>query len=283
MQGRQTINSRNVLTEHPSHLTDSFVLYVKSAILLSRVKNFNARTVKYQQHGQIPPDFARMESTINGFLESFPPEYQHPIHDGVIDPLLLIAHMVPHIALIQLHDPYTMSQIPEMRSTDRILAASRHIFQLTVDAYSTQFDFALLDETVSLFWFIAATSLMQFWKASAQFGDAPRANAFCSDVEILRLAMARLGKQVTVAQRHLKMLDDRIRNEIPQYPHVSSMASPLALSTVTSIHSHSAGTSPTDDHLSFDSHLQAAQELVGFDAAAVQGIVSADAPYDHLV
>lgn len=130
---RQYVHSPNVLFNHPPELTDSFVLLVKSAILLSRVRVFNRRfrmlnalgvsdmstKTNSQTHFEEPVElnedkefnpakecssdarevdrFRQLESDVELFIPSFPAYLQDPItQDGYIDWTLLNAHLASY-------------------------------------------------------------------------------------------------------------------------------------------------------------------------------------------
>lgn len=102
---RQRLTNSRVLTTHISDHTDSFVLYIKSMVLLSKVKIFNLRfKAKFQctQGGDIDARdtsaFKGLDGLIASFIASFPPEFKDPVpNSGDVDPYLYVAHLVPHV------------------------------------------------------------------------------------------------------------------------------------------------------------------------------------------
>lgn len=142
---RQYVHSLNVLSNHPPELTDSFVLVVKSAILLSRVKAFNRRFRKLnalgvsdmsvkgssskefdmiagsseesQSHGagmENSPDarevdrFVQLETEVESFTRSFPAYLQEPItQDGFVDWTLLNAYLASYVRSHSAHPAFT--------------------------------------------------------------------------------------------------------------------------------------------------------------------------------
>jgi hypothetical protein len=110
---RQRLTTPRVLTTHPPETTDSFVLYIKATVLLSKVKIFNLRfKAKFQspvvvgvqvsspQAEEIDPRdtpaFKALDGAISSFKMTFPREYRDPIPNGVVDSYLYVAHLVPH-------------------------------------------------------------------------------------------------------------------------------------------------------------------------------------------
>jgi len=57
---RQRLSDKDVLTNHPSHLTDSFTMHLKGCILIMRVGTFNIQSALRRQadinHGLFPPE-----------------------------------------------------------------------------------------------------------------------------------------------------------------------------------------------------------------------------------
>jgi hypothetical protein len=117
MEKRQFSNDRNVLTYHPPQHTDSFTLYIKAAMVLSRVKAFNTRFRGRYHAGdpalhspatKIPvsledldpretPAFREVDSLVTSWASSFPPQFRAPIQDETVDPHLYYALIAAHV------------------------------------------------------------------------------------------------------------------------------------------------------------------------------------------
>lgn len=102
---------------HLDEQVDSFILHVKAAMLLSRVKIFNGRYKKRKQLGdpalipdpaglptiprpdliQTTPAFVEIDKLIVSYLGSFPPHLKDPLANGVIDNSLLTAISSAHL------------------------------------------------------------------------------------------------------------------------------------------------------------------------------------------
>ncbi|KAG9015676.1 hypothetical protein FRB90_004495, partial [Tulasnella sp. 427] len=103
-QDRQQIFSENMFLHHPALTTDSWTLYIKATILLSKVRFFNSR-YRVQSHLRQSPAFMRptqseefqtLDRIISAFVESIPRSLREPV--GVtVDPLLYMAHMLPRV------------------------------------------------------------------------------------------------------------------------------------------------------------------------------------------
>lgn len=106
----------DVLLNHPPDRTDSFVLWVKAVMLLSRVKTFNVRW-RGRMHVRDPayyspidtsesdgtpdprdsPAFLELEQLVHAFRASFPAHLRDPVQDGVVDPHLYGAHIAANM------------------------------------------------------------------------------------------------------------------------------------------------------------------------------------------
>ena len=90
---------------HPQMQTDSFILFIKSMILLSHVKTFIIRirgmtmsfplTASSVPQSPIPrdirasPGFQELDSLLLSFPSSLPSYYRHPIQDQTVDTYML--------------------------------------------------------------------------------------------------------------------------------------------------------------------------------------------------
>ena len=99
---RQWSYAPDILTKHPESQTDTFILYVKSAILLSRVKTFNLRSTRrfYTEGTNVlsqefdarnTTEFQELDAIISGFKHSFPVLYKSPVGSDIFDPYLYTA------------------------------------------------------------------------------------------------------------------------------------------------------------------------------------------------
>jgi hypothetical protein len=124
---RQWAHSRDLLLVHPESQTDSFILYIKGTILMSRVKVFNHRfrALHYAGDPQYagrplansrgnlddpsPPEtidprgspaFLELENIVSSFRASFPSHLRTPITDNVVDSHLYTACLMPHAYVV---------------------------------------------------------------------------------------------------------------------------------------------------------------------------------------
>lgn len=110
---RQRIFTENMLFTHPPLTTDSWTLYIKASILVSRVRSLNSRywiSAASKRHGMSegwhrPPteseEFRHLDQTIASFTRNIPRAFQDPVGTAV-DPLLYTAHILPHVYVISL-------------------------------------------------------------------------------------------------------------------------------------------------------------------------------------
>lgn len=175
-----------MLLIHPPSQTDSFIIYIKSTILLSRVKTFLVR-YKGRFHAGDPHYFSQsvynrdnvgqldsrdsvafqeVHRLAMSFRSSFPVQFRNPIQEETVDPYLFTAHMAAYVcvelflnsgpiwrydlrifrAQILLHDPFARYEDPMCPSAALILSASRAILDLTYLIASTSYDVSLLDQ-----------------------------------------------------------------------------------------------------------------------------------------
>ena len=122
-RNRQWAHSPDILLNHPPEQTDSFVLYIKSSIVMSRVKAFNLRFRAKNYAGDptmvAPLDslsaaqnstaqyidprdtsgFKEIDHLVSTFVSSFPRGFKDPISNSKIDMHLLLAHLAPHVSV----------------------------------------------------------------------------------------------------------------------------------------------------------------------------------------
>ncbi|EJD03967.1 uncharacterized protein FOMMEDRAFT_19284 [Fomitiporia mediterranea MF3/22] len=232
---RQWAHSPDMLLTHPPEQTDSFVLYIKSSIVLSRVKNFNLRfraknfagepdmvnslgsllSEDYCANAQyIDPrqtsGFKKMDHLVSAFTSSFPKGFRDATQDGVVDMHLLIAHLAPSVAKILLHDPHVDLKRKGCVSAQRILEAARAILDQLYAIWATSFDLTLLDNFCCFAFFMAGRVLSRILHEAKQRGDQVQSQTVRTELEYIRIALAKIGTRIPLAYRYAKMLDDII-------------------------------------------------------------------------
>jgi len=122
---RQHALEKDILLLHPEDQVDSFNLYIKGTILLSRVKAFNLRfrakrfmgdsaymysstyTELWEKNSdgardatadpRRTPGFIEIDHVASMFRKSFPLHLRNPIRDGRVDSHLYSASLIPHL------------------------------------------------------------------------------------------------------------------------------------------------------------------------------------------
>ncbi|KAL5535512.1 hypothetical protein ACEPAF_3606 [Sanghuangporus sanghuang] len=233
-KGRQWAHSPNMLLNHPPEQTDSFVLYIKSSILMSRVKNFNLRFRSKHFAGDpdmIPPagssneeqsataqyidprdtpGFIKIDHLVSAFIPSFPKGLRSATRDGVVDIHLLLALLAPNVAKILLHEPHVDLQRRGCISAQRILEAARAILDQLYAIWSTSFDLTLLENFCCFAFFMAGRVLTRFMRQAKESGNQIQGQAVRTELEYIRIALVKIGMRLPLAYRYAKMLDDII-------------------------------------------------------------------------
>ncbi|KAJ6610095.1 hypothetical protein B0H10DRAFT_2166192 [Mycena sp. CBHHK59/15] len=220
---RQWAHSRDLLLLHPDKQTDSFILYIKAAIMISEVKTFNSRfrakhffgdaSVTSPHNEQInplepvdprgSPAFIELDNITTSFRSSFPIRLRTPIVDNVVD---------QHFAIVLLHDPHANVRRSGCISALKILTAARSILDLAYNVCSTSFDVTLLDPFCSFCWFISGRVLVRFLQAAMDANTSEQIATLRAELEFIQSAIARIGQRIPLAFRYAKMLNDLIVN-----------------------------------------------------------------------
>ncbi|CCL99564.1 uncharacterized protein FIBRA_01582 [Fibroporia radiculosa] len=232
-QERQWSHDNNVLLVHPDDQTDSFILYIKGTMLLSKVKNFNLR-FRHRIHtgdastiGLGPsslagilrpkdyvdfretPAFMEIDQLVALFKTSFPNSCKNPLEDHV-DALLYAACLSAQLADILLHEPHAIVGRDSCRSSCRILQAARAILELLYSICATSYDLQLLGLFPVMCWFMAGRVLVRFLRAAIDSNSEEMTTAVRSEVDFILMVLFRVGEHVPLAHRYARMLFDFI-------------------------------------------------------------------------
>ncbi|KAG9008534.1 hypothetical protein FRB90_008808, partial [Tulasnella sp. 427] len=162
-------------------------------------------------------EFQVLDNLVRGFIESVPREYKDavPVDLGVkLDPVLYTTHLLPHVAMILLHDPHATIGSPNCPSSQRILTATRAILELIYKLCGTTYDLIYLDHSCSFCWFIAGASLIRFLKAKMTARDDAEVARITQELGVVRFMLGNLGDRTIVGLRQIKLLDDIYNLEI---------------------------------------------------------------------
>ncbi|KAJ7786425.1 hypothetical protein B0H16DRAFT_1490430 [Mycena metata] len=230
---RQWAHTRDLLLVHPDKQTDSFVLYVKATILISKAKTFNLRfrakhffgdaSVMSPQNPHTEssnplepidprgsPAFVELDTIAGSFRSSFPAHLRNPIVGNVVDQHLYTACMMPHVAMILLHDPHANVRRSGCVSALKILTASRAILDLAYAVCSTSFDVTLLDPFCTFCWFLAGRVLVRFLQAAMDANSSEQISTLRAELEFFESAISQVGQRIPLAFRYAKMLNDLV-------------------------------------------------------------------------
>ncbi|KAG8911180.1 hypothetical protein FRC00_006944, partial [Tulasnella sp. 408] len=160
IQGRQQLFTDNMLLHHPSLTTDSWTIYIKATVLVSKVRSFNARYRVQCKLRRLDPaiaptqteEFQSLDRTLSAFVQSIPRALRQPV-GATVDPLL---------AMIQLHDPHAQLDLPDDYSSAQLLSAAREILELVYKLSATSFDVIYLDHACGICWFMAGATIIRF-------------------------------------------------------------------------------------------------------------------------
>ncbi|KAH8102438.1 hypothetical protein BXZ70DRAFT_782309 [Cristinia sonorae] len=224
---RQLSQSRDLLLLHPSSHTDSFVLFIKSAILLSRVKVFNSRMRArfFAQDPSLPQshpisdirfdpretsEFGALSSDASAFLDSLPSHLKSPVVNGTVDPFMFNVLLAPSIALILLHEPYAMVGKDSCISAYHILTCARGIASLTHMIVSTNHDCTRLGWFPVFAWFTSARVLSRFLKAAQEEKYAEQIAVLTNEISFIFSIIKDMGERVPLSRRYAKMLEEHV-------------------------------------------------------------------------
>ncbi|KAG8903609.1 hypothetical protein FRC00_014646 [Tulasnella sp. 408] len=134
-------------------------------------------------------EFQLLDNLIRSFISSIPKDFREPVPTDLgikLDPVLYTAHLLPHVAMILLHDPHADIGSPNCLSSSRILAATRSILELIYKLCGTTYDLIYLDHSCSFCWFVAGASLIRFLKAKMRIGDDTEVQRITQELGVVR-------------------------------------------------------------------------------------------------
>ncbi|KAI0830615.1 hypothetical protein BC628DRAFT_1312690 [Trametes gibbosa] len=225
---RQWSYEPNVIDNHLDDQLDPFILHVKAAMLLSKVKVFNGRYRTRRHMGapdtqpdpagipgmpgnnlvQTSPAFVEIDSLLANFKQTLPTQFRDPMAHGVIDVNLFTALSTIHFGVIVLHEGHARIGRSACVSACRILAAARGILNLLYEAYSTSHNLALLGVFPMVCWFAAGRVLIRFLKAAIEAKSEDHMAALRTEVDFFRSVITGIGESVPHAHHYGKMLND---------------------------------------------------------------------------
>ncbi|KAF8560446.1 hypothetical protein OG21DRAFT_1401745, partial [Imleria badia] len=201
---------------HPPELTDSFTLYIKVMLIISRIKNFNHR-FRVMEHLGDPgskstrmnrwnePDvrstttFSQLDDLVVSFRSSFSHEFKDSFVNNCVDPHLYTTHLALHASIILLHEPHSNAKSSICTSAMKILHAARGILELVYVVLSTNYDLGLLDLFCPFCWFLAGRVFGRFLKAARDAGSIQQIDTLQVELEFIRIALGKMGEKVPLS------------------------------------------------------------------------------------
>ncbi|KAG9015675.1 hypothetical protein FRB90_004494 [Tulasnella sp. 427] len=222
---RQRLFTENMLFTHPTLTTDSWTLYIKATMLLSRVKSFNCRyrivaaskrsdvfTTGYNSPTETE-EFQHIDQTISAYMSNIPRAFREPV-GATVDPLLYMAHLLPHVAMIQLHDPHAKPISPNDRSAMQMLVAVRAILDLIYQLSGTTYDLLYMDHGCSFGWFVAGAALIRFIRAKMETKEEDEVTRLEQELGIVKFMLRNLGDRTIIGHRQIVALNDIYKVEV---------------------------------------------------------------------
>ncbi|KAG8882844.1 hypothetical protein FRB97_007668 [Tulasnella sp. 331] len=155
-------------------------------------------------------EFVALDELIDAFIVSIPREFRDPVglETGMkLDPTLYMAHMLPHMAMIALHDPHANVFSARDASAEKLLKSARAILELIYKLCSTTFDLIYLDPASSTAWFVAGVTLIRFLNARTVQQDQEEIKKLTQELGVVRFMLGNLGDRTAVGFRQIKLLD----------------------------------------------------------------------------
>ncbi|KAG9314447.1 hypothetical protein JVU11DRAFT_5244 [Chiua virens] len=217
---RQWSHLRDTFLIHPPGLTDSFTLYIKVMMIISRIKNFNNRFRIMENLGDPgskptrmnrwnEPDvrststFSQLDDLIVSFRSSLPHDFMDPFVNSSIDVHLYTTHLTLHAyvmislsqlhpdqtcssSIILLHEPHSNVRANICTSAMKILHAARGTLELVHGILSTNYDLGLLDLFCPFCWFLAGRVFGRYLKAAQDARSIQQIKTLRIELEFIR-------------------------------------------------------------------------------------------------
>ncbi|KAG8941097.1 hypothetical protein FRC04_004717 [Tulasnella sp. 424] len=158
-------------------------------------------------------EFRYLDQAIAAFTGNIPRAFRDPV-GATVDPILYTAHLLPHVAMIQLHDPHAKPDSPNDYSAMQMLAATRAILDLTYKLCGTTYDLLYMDHSCSLGWFVAGAAIIRFIKAKIDAKDEDETMRLEQELGIVKFMLRNLGDRTIIGYRQINVLDEIYNAEI---------------------------------------------------------------------
>ncbi|KAI0080088.1 hypothetical protein K474DRAFT_1658350 [Panus rudis PR-1116 ss-1] len=220
---RQWSTDDSIFLTHPEEHTDSFVIYVKSVILLSKAKalmhrlrpQFVAEVLEgpanTSPNQRKDPEFEKLQHIATSFRDSLPPTYRQPIVGDVVDPHLYSALCIPHLVRIIMHEPFAMVGWSSCVSACHLIEAARGILNLLHAIRSTSYDQTKLGLFPLYAWFTSGRILTRFLAAAQEAKSDEQTQQLEAEIAFVITAIHQIGDLIPLACRYARLLDDFVK------------------------------------------------------------------------
>ncbi|WWC69552.1 uncharacterized protein I206_103494 [Kwoniella pini CBS 10737] len=223
----QDLESPDFWVRHP--VPDSFVMCIKATVLMNRVTKF-ARRWKNRHlrdnddfDGLNRPEFREIANAIACFQMSYPPSLRNVgklTPRKILDIDLISAHMLPHAAIICLHEPFADLFDPSDQAARRMLGATQGIVSIVqqlasvVSAGGSNFT-SVMHSSASVCLVTSARTSLLFLRHALNIGDMAAAQSHRADCEMIRMALSQFGLKFKIGHHHSQLIEyflDRATN-----------------------------------------------------------------------
>jgi len=129
----------------------------------------------------------------------------------MLDTDLYMVHLIPHAAIITLHNSYIDFADPQCISTARCVNSSRSILEAFYVLSATSLDITRLHPFVTICWYLAAVVQVQLCRYFIEINDVQRESTVWGEINVLRFAMMSYGQRSPIGSRQEKLLQGLMR------------------------------------------------------------------------
>ncbi|WVQ70202.1 uncharacterized protein L199_008427 [Kwoniella botswanensis] len=223
----QDLESPDFWVKHP--VPDSFVMVIKATVLMNRTNKFARRWKNRHMRdnddfdGLYKPEFREIANAIACFQMSFPPAMRNVgklTSKRKLDIDLIAAQMLPHAAIICLHEPFADLNDPSDQAARRMLGATQAIVSIVQQLASvfgeggTNFT-SVMHSSASVCLVTSARTSLLFLRHALNIGDMAAAQSHRTDCEMIRMALSQFGLKFKIGHHHSQLIEyflDRATN-----------------------------------------------------------------------
>ncbi|KLO09208.1 hypothetical protein SCHPADRAFT_577140 [Schizopora paradoxa] len=218
LEKRQWSTSPNILFHHPPELTDPFVLYIKSSILVSKVKRFQSRqhTLTFREsNGALTEsiddlrqtkEFQEVDALTELFVSKFPKEYTFNWNGDATEVHLFLAVLAPYLASIHLHLPHANASSSDCPSARRILGAANTAVSHIRAAWASSARMLMMNATFAMYsLFMCGKVMLTFLHAEGRrhmrLADNEIERKCEENIAFITLALGQVGDRSPLARQ----------------------------------------------------------------------------------